>query len=65
MDLLSHAVQAYNFLLVLVDIILGTIFGNIYGLGALAVLLLAVPAAAYVLLRRRTAAARPAKTPPP
>ena len=64
MDLLSHAVQAYNFLLVLVDIILGTFFGSMFGLVALAILLLAVLVVAYLLVRRR-AAARPTKAPPP
>jgi hypothetical protein len=64
MDLLTHAVQAYNFLLVLVDIILGTFLGGMFGLGGLAILFLAMLAVGVALVRRR-AGARQAKTPPP
>ncbi len=53
MDILEHAVRAYNLILVLVQVILDAAFGNVYVLGVLAAIGAAAVVAAILLYRRR------------
>jgi len=52
-DILEHAVRAYNLILVLVQVILDAAFGNVYVLGVLAAIGAAAVVAAILLYRRR------------
>jgi hypothetical protein len=53
MSLLEHAVLAYNLVLYLVQAMLEAVFGDVYGLTAMGLLVAALVAGGILLLRRR------------